>query len=816
MTKINVFKSSRKKLLFGLALLVTLTGCTQEKSVTKFRGMFSSEPAEKWEDALISGNGEMGVLVFGNPAHEQIIFNHELCYEFIGSEVVEPPNIAPYLPHVRALMKAGKYDEATRYSYEKAVEEGFGGIMWTDPYHPAMLMNLDQKFEGEVAGYKRQVNFETGEISVSWSAGGQQYLRKTFVSRPDRVVVQEYSSSGEIELSMEIGPLIPDLIAQQDKYGENLRIGKSSKTVSGEWMEFRQPYELYGRGYEVIQKVLPTGGYLHAIDGKMEISGADRVLVITRIEFLEDFDQSIISETMEAINQLGHEYETLLEKHQRVHGEMFNRVRLDLLDEAEHMTLSSEQMIKKQNENQDEIFLPLLQSMFDMGRYTLISSSGNNPPNLMGIWNGEWRPAWSGDFTTDANVNLQIASAAIGDLPEAIDSYMTMLERVMDDWEVNAQQLYGAEGYLAGTRTSGRRNLHTHFSIGFPGQFWLAGAEWLLLPCYEYYQVSGDEVFLKERLLPALEKTVKFFESFLKEYDENGHYFFAPSYSPENSPANIDLQGTANATMDIAAAKEAISNLIRISEELGAHQDKMIHWKSMLKQMPPYLVNSDGALKEWAMDDLEDNYDHRHISHLYPVWPGFEINPEETPVLFEAASTALLKKGRGNNSAHGLMHAALIAARLKMGEKVYDNLKFKLRNNYIFTSLFTSHNPDWKIYNADALNSLPAVILEMLVYSRPGVIELLPALDDKLSKGKVSGVKCRTQATVEELEWDFEKGMVKAEISSTKEQEIELFFRKGFTSITDQTGKAYTKASAISVKIDFQKGEKKEVKISFK
>ncbi|WP_215222733.1 glycosyl hydrolase family 95 catalytic domain-containing protein [Echinicola shivajiensis] len=815
MNKMIVFKSSLNALIIGLALLVSLVGCTQEKPVAKFRGMFSSEPAEKWQDALISGNGEMGVLVFGNPTHEQIIFNHELCYEFIGSEDVEPPSIAAYLPHVRDLMKAGKYDEATRYSYEKAVEEGFGGIMWTDPYHPALLMNVDQKFEGEVEQYKRQVNFETGEITVSWYAGGNDYKRKTFVSRPDRIVVQEYSSSSDIEISMEIGQLIPEVIAQQDKYGESLRIGKSTKSVSGEWMEFRQPYELFGRGYEVIQKVHPSGGYLHALDGKVEISGADKVLIITRIEFLEDFDKSLIPETKGVIDQLGTDYESLLDRHRRVHGEMFNRVRLDLFDEPEQMAYSSEQLIQMQNENQDEIFLPLLQSMFDMGRYTLISSSGNNPPNLMGIWNGEWRPAWSGDFTTDANVNLQIASAAIGDLPEAIDSYMTMLERVMDDWEINARKLYGAEGYLAGTRTSGRRNLHTHFSISFPGQFWLAGAEWLLLPCYEYYQVSGDEVFLKERLLPALEKTVQFFESFLQDYDENGHYYFAPSYSPENSPANIDLQGTANATMDIAAAKEAISNLIRISEELGVHQEKMIHWKSMLEQMPPYLVNSDGALKEWALDDLEDNYDHRHISHLYPVWPGFEINPEETPELFVAASTAMLKKGRGNNSAHGLMHGALIFARLKNGEKVYDNLKFMLRNNYIFSSLFTSHNPDWKIFNADALNSLPAVVLEMLVYSRPGVIELLPAVDEKLTKGSISGVKCRTQATVEELEWDFEKETAKVIISSSVDQGIELFFRKGVKSITDQNGKNYAKSSDISVKVDFHQGEEKTLNISY-
>ena len=447
----------------------------------------------------------------------------------------------------------------------------------------------------------------------------------------------------------------------------------------------------------------------------------------------------MLKQTKKDINNLGVDYDKLLMKHAAIHGEMFNRVQLDLYSGNE-LNRSSEDLIAAQNDNAKTINLGLLQNMFDMGRYALISSSGKNPPNLMGIWNGAWRPEWSGDFTTDANINLQIASAAIGDLPEAIDSYMTMLERIMGDWEINAEKLYGARGYLAGTRTSGRRNLHTHFNISFPGEYWLAGAEWLLMPCYDYYLVSGDEIFLKERLLPAMKKTVLFFDDFLSEKDTNGNYIFVPSYSPENSPSNIKLQGSINATMDIAAAKESIQNLIAVCEKLNIEKENIPKWKELLDKIPPYLINEDGALKEWAIDNLSDNYDHRHISHLYPLWPGFEINPEETPEMFEAARIAFSKKGRGNNSAHGLMHGALIASRLKEADKVYNNLLFMLTNNYLFSSLFTSHNPNLHIYNADALNSLPAVILEMLVYSCPGVIELLPACPEKLNKGKITGV----------------------------------------------------------------------------
>lgn len=771
------------KLVCSAALIVLLISCGKNKILNENKGMHSETPAKVWQDALISGNGVMGVLVYGDPSQEKIIFNHEFCYEFNGTENLEPPNIAKYLPETRKLMSEGKFDEATKFSYKMARKEGYKGLKWTDPYHPALQMNITQKNEGEITDYKRNVNFETGEISVQWSSNNQNWERKTVVSRPDEVILQKFTGTSKLNVTIEGGQVIPEKITQQFKYGKTLRLKPSSNKVDVNFMVFRQAYEISGRGYEVITKVIPKGGETSVEGTKIIVVDADEIVMLSRIVFLEDFSKSEVIQTKKELNQLGSNYDELLQKHALIHGEMYNRVQLDLF-EQKSISSSSEKLLATQNANKEEINVELLQSMFNMGRYALISSSGKNPPNLMGIWNGNWRPEWSGDFTTDANVNLQIASAAIGDLPEAIDSYMTMLERIMGDWEINAMNLYGARGYLAGTRTSGRRNLHTHFNVGFPGQFWLAGAEWLLMPCYDYYLVSGDLQFLKERLLPAMKKTVLFYEDFLSDVDENGNYFMAPSYSPENSPENIKLQGSANATMDVAAAKEAITNLISVCKQLNIEGENIPKWEAILHKLPPYLVNEDGALKEWTIDNLDDYYDHRHISHLYPVWPGFEINPEETPEMFKAAGIAFAKKGRGNNSAHGLMHGALIATRLKEADKVYENLLFMLTNNYVFSSLFTSHNPNLKIYNADALHSLSAAILEMLVYSRPGVIELLPACSDKLKKGKITGVKCRTQATVDSLEWDFENKTVNAVISSAVDQEVELFLRRPVSKVT--------------------------------
>jgi alpha-L-fucosidase 2 len=774
---------TRKLFLFACVFLqILIFGCKQDAEI-EHTGMRSSEPALRWQDALISGNGSMGILVYGDPENEKIIFNHEFCYEPIGSENIEPPDIAKHLPEIRRLFKKGKYREAHDYSYAMAKKEGYPGLLWTDPYHPAFQMEIDQSESGKIQNYSRSVNFENGEVKISWTDDLGDWNRKSFVSRSDKAIVQQISGDAPLNCTIEIDDIVEkdDDWKAGNKVMTELHVEAPEIGVLSDWITFRRAYTLNERGYEAGIKLLVNGGSTEIEGSKVKIKGAVEVLLLTRINYLENFSDSELETTKQALEMLGNDYNALLEKHAAIHGEIFNRVKLDLFTEKGR-NKTSEQFIALQKENPDSLDPAFLETIFNMGRYAFISSSGENPPNLMALWNGDWRPAWSGDFTLDANVNLQVASANLGNIKEGIDSYMKFLERIAPDWEINSSKLYGCKGYLAGIRTSGRRNLQTHFNEGFPGHFWLAGAQWLLQPCYEYYQVSGDMDFLQKRLLPMMKKVVLFFEDFLTEYDENGKYFFAPSFSPENVPKNLNTAAVVNATMDIAAAKEAIVNLITVCKELSIENENILRWEAMLRKMPPYLVNSDGALKEWAAIDLEDNYNHRHVSHLYPVWPGLEINPEETPDLFKAAKIAAQKRGRGNGSAHGLAHMALIGSRLKMDELVYENLIFMLKNDYIYRSLTTCHNPN-VIYNADMLNSLPAVVMEMLVYSRPGVIELLPACSSRLNSGKISGVNCRTQATIESMEWNFQEKRVVAAISSKKDQTIELMYRKGIKNL---------------------------------
>ncbi|MEN7551035.1 glycoside hydrolase N-terminal domain-containing protein [Rapidithrix thailandica] len=808
-----------KKILY-LLIPYLVMGCQPREQadlpVTN-RGMWSKHPAEKWQDALVTGNGRMGALVFGKPHSEQIIFNHEFLYEYIGSEQVNPPDIRQYLNKTRKLIIDGKYKEATAYSVEMAKKEGYSGLLWTDPYHPAYAMSISQPEHGTVKNYQRRVNFLTGEVEVTWEDEHGQWSRKLFISRPDNIIVQQIKNLSGKPVSCSIGIHFqegnPEARTKYLTDSQELYIHEPEIEVDEEWMTFRLGYSKIERGYEGVVQVIAKGAEKKAEGNQLHIKGAHEVLLISRINYLENFDQTEIPATQKSLSGFTKDYQTLLQPHAIVHGDMFTRTDLDF-GGSDQRNLSSEELFELQSSLPDSIVPGFLEEVFDMGKYVLITSNGENPPNLMGIWTGEWRPMWCGDFTLDANVNLQVAGVNLLNLPEAIDSYMNLLERVAPDWEMNARNLYGARGFLTGTRTSGRRNLHTHFNPGFPGHFWIAGAQWLVYPGYEYYLCTGDRQFLTERLLPLMEKTALFYEDFLSETDEQGNYIFAPSYSPENWPKGQDSPTAINAVMDIAVAKQALQDVITVYKELHLDPEKIKKWEGILAKLPPYLINEEGALKEWAWESLDDNYDHRHASHMYPVWPAHEFNPEDTPELFKATSVALDKRGDGDLSAHGIVIKSLAASRLKRGDFIEKKLIQFLTGNYLNRSLVTNHNPGI-IYNTDAINCFPGLLYEMLVYSKPGEIELLPALPSQLSKGSVKGVACRTRAIIDRMDWDLTQRTIHVTVKSLADQKVLLTCRQGISEVSTPNAN-FEKVDDTHVQLSLKKGETVTLEVSLK
>ena len=744
-------------------------------SIAPSRGMSSLYPAERWEDALITGNGTLGALVFGDPYRERVVLNHERFNLPQWESPPEPPDIAHALPEIRRLMLNGEYAEAYAHSIAAAREDGWDGLVWTDMYHPGHALCFDVASRGAPVDYVRSLDFETGEIVVRWSDGLGEWTRQTFASRADGVVAQLLLAPSE-------GPLHVEMSADERLHALPDAV-RFEKLVTRDTIELRgrYPSNTGGGGFTCATRVVSVGGTSYVDGETLKVRDAEAVLLLTRLEWHRDVRARNAQTVRGDLDAVAADYDGLLERHTAIHGEMFRRVTLDLGAGAAR-DRNAEELLAAQRE--DVIDPALLETMFDMGRYVLISSSGEWPPRLTGIWNASWNPSWRGDFTTDANVNLAVSGGNIGALPEAMEGYFQLVEGIFGDWQTNARKFYGCRGVLAGPRTDGNHNLHTHFDGGFPGHFWLSGAGWLYQPFVEHYQITGDEAFLRVRLIPALVEIAAFYEEFLTTRDEDGKVVFVPSYSPENSPANTGCPAAINATMDIAVCRETLGTLVAGCEEVGLHADAIPRWRAILDALPPYLVNDDGALREWAWRDLADEYDHRHLSHLYPLWPGLEISPEEAPGLFEAARVAAALRGQGNRSAHGLMHMALVAARLKDAEIVHRNLTQILHDEFIYRSLVTSHNPNHHIYNVDAGTSLPAVVIEMLVSSRAGVIEFLPALHDALPHGSITGIECRTQATVERLEWHLPERVVEATLRSRVDQTVTVMLRRGIESCT--------------------------------
>lgn len=744
------------------------TGPTERKC--GFKGMCNIKPARRWDEAYPSGNGIMGVLAMGDPLHETLIFNHEKCFlplPINASSVV--PDMADILPEMRRLEMEGKYAQATDFWLGTVYRRGFPSEMiWTDPFHPAFEILIDMEQDGDIRNYQRQINFETGETTVHWQDNRGSFVRRLFVSRDCNVVVISLTSPSHSGLSCSIriehcpGPehIKATSICSVDFPRE------SDKADS--WLLFQSLYQVGDGGYGGIVRVHPVGG--RAIRPKNDtvyLEDVDQALIMIRISpFVGEDSESAYK--LEDLWDIHAEYGLLLDRHERLHREMFNRVRLEL---ANGNGYSNEDLIAAAKNG--EILPSFIERLHDFGRYLLISSSGHLPPNLQGVWNGIWNPPWSSDYTLDENLQMMMWQVLPGGLPELAKSYFNLIESYIEDWKTNARLFYGCRGVLSSIRST-TSGLHKHFSRDFPMMFWTAGAGWLAQMFYDYWLFTGDRDFLEKRAVPYMKEIALFYEDFLVE-GSDGKYKFFPSYSPENTPLNSDNPVAINATMDIAVAKEVLTNLIRACEMLNIHLEHIPKWKGMLDKLPDYLINEEGAIKEWSWPGLEDDYHHRHSSHLYPIFPGFEVGMEETPDLYQAClRAAQLRLGDGIEAitGWGLAHLANISARLKDGELGYQALS-RIMEKFLLPNLFTCHN-EGELFQMDANLGFSAAILEMLVFSKPGYIELLPALPKQLGKGSISGVRCRGCIALIDLQWDVPEKQVSVILKSDMDQDIVL------------------------------------------
>lgn len=516
------------------------------------------------------------------------------------------------------------------------------------------------------------------------------------------------------------------------------------------------------------------------------------------------------------------DYDAALQNHLDIYQPQFDAVTIELGDEN---TNQSNEALLKEQRGKDELNSELMERAYYSGRYAYLCCAGYSTSRLYGMWTGEWNASWGSKYTMDANVNLQTSSMNTGNISSAPVGYAYFILRQLPDWEENAYATHGfTDAIQAPVNTDGDKAVITETCYPYPFRYWNAGTSWMIQPLYETLQTYGniniplsdefsleavssvldlddekiaqinEQGYLKleeDILYPMLIKSVNYWEQmFSPEYytsaDGTIHYeegkteladdetyCILPSYSPENNPSNYPSPSTANCAIDISACKNNIEMLLDVVQDVAPDTDTS-KWEYMYEKVPPYLYDETGALKEWATTSFEENNEHRHLSHLYGVWPLFEAQDNEEFV--NACEQAIANRESENEASHALVHRSLIAARLKDRDSLTEALTSLMNHKIHYDSLMTNHDYDrGSGYCTDFAIGYLGIVNESLVFSNTGDIEILPALPNTgFDKGKITGIKTRTRATVDSLEWDVSKKTATVQITSDIDQTIEL------------------------------------------
>ncbi|MDD3277299.1 MAG: glycoside hydrolase N-terminal domain-containing protein [Lachnospiraceae bacterium] len=860
-----------------------------------------------WREAMVSGNGENGVMESCHPVNDTFIFQNTK-FNMPTDDYRETKDLSGELEDARqAVMNNEQWqsEEQPDLDYDYTLHPGH-----------QLRINMDDLLESEVKDYKRWTDYETAEIGVQFTVNGETWTRTTFTSREDNVTITYLKSSdkgSKINTTLSVDNLSDMAIDQEKEIDPGLSYKKIVEE-QGEYLGIVGHYPVYPQselkegGFAGITRVINIGGSKERIElGSVDdallagenknygirIQEAESLILITKSDrdkkmgTIDEFSgqgeyavvSGLVDETRKVAEKKAYltgnvfDYEKALAPHKKLHNEEFNKVAFQLSGDEADDSLTNEDLISKQR-NSSTLNHAMLERAFYAGRYAQICASGYSTSRLSGLWMGAWNGYWQADYTTDANVNLQISGVNIGNMQHTSEGYINFLLRILPDFETNAARIYGMrDALMASPRTDGDRGNLVHFNKDYPFNYWNAGASWLLLPVYEYWQCFGNQQIpigedidlstlrsvlsvtdedmtdeeiniIRERgyfnleedlLLPLLTKQANFWEQIVdpryyvgtdgyKHYDNNKtslesgeRYLILPGYSPENTPSNTWIAITANSTMDIAAARSGLDMTIAMEKAVqrSGYEEAVLKWEMLKEQLPAYMYEEDGCLKEWALKDYWEQNNHRHVSHVYGIWPAHDTENEK---LADGVQKALERRKEYNtgddNASHGWLHQGLTEARLKSGKGVEESLRPLFTGSKLYyTSMMTNHdrNRD-SAYCTDALITIPAIILEALSYSDTGKIQLLPALPEDWKQGNISGIMSRSRAEIENLEWDMETGEVTASISSEVEQSIDISCNMNCNSAEIVAGTGEILKDEAVIRLDLKQGETAKVR----
>lgn len=784
----------KKSLLFAVVAMVSLTCCSQKQELK----LWYDAPARQWTDALPLGNGRLGAMVFGTPAQERIQINEETIW---GGGPHNNVNYAAKdgLEQIRTALWEGRRSDAQALCDQYISSKSAHGM----PYQTAGSLMLD--FDGitDFTDYYRELDIDRAVALTRFKANGTEYTRECFVSFPDQVIAVRLTASAKGALTFKASYNLP--------YREDRIISRSAQITGKQAV---MTVSCKGDDHEGIEGkirftdktlIIPEGGQMTADDNTIAVSGADAVTIYISIgtnfvnyQSVSGDENQVADRWIEPLSKGKKKYDKMLADHIAAYQKQFHTVTMDL-GTNDQAKLPTDQRVAQFASNFDPQLVTLY---FQFGRYLLIccSQPGGQAANLQGIWNESRQAPWDGKYTTNINVEMNYWPAFVCGIPQTFDPFLQLVKDCAEHGKETAA-MYGCRGWTLHHNTDIWRS--TGAVDGAYNGMWPTGAAWFCQQIWDGYLFNQDRKYLEE-IYPIMKSACEFFIDFLVEEPVSGNKYLviAPSYSPENAPHVQDVLGKGNittvfgATMDNQMMADLFGNMIDAAELMGEKDAEFVNTlKTVKSRLAPMKIGSWGQLQEWFedWDDPKDN--HRHVSHLWGMYPGRQITADGTPDLFKAVRTSL--EARGDESTGWSMGwKVCLWARLLDGNHAYKLIQDQIKpaggrgfggRGGTYNNLFDAHPP----FQIDGNFGCTAGIAEMLVQSHTGKVVLLPALPDVWKDGTVKGLQCRGGFVLDELTWKNGKPAT-VKVRSTVGGKLNISWNGQDQSIDTKSGKVYT------------------------